>query len=180
MIVISSIETKRLTLRAPLESHLPSMNDCLSKGHMSFIGGPFDDVGTWRALLASLDHWHMRGFGFWHIEHRKSGKMARVMSIIYHFDWPETELGWDAHHDFEGKGVAYEAAFTAQPYRETHLNISGVIRFIDPANTRSAALAKRLGATFEKTHFLREYECHAYNHLLGDPPKKVTQLEMNQ
>ena len=105
--------------------------------------------------------------------------MAGAVGFIHHFDWPETELGWNVHHDFEGAGVAHEATLIAQPPGATHLNINGVISSLDPANTRSAALAKRLGATFEKTYFLKEYECHVYRHPLGEQPKKATQLETN-
>jgi RimJ/RimL family protein N-acetyltransferase len=169
MIDIPRIQTERLILRAPLESDLPAMNDYLSKDRMSFIGGPFDDVSAWRALLGTLGHWNLRGFGFWHLEHRESGKMAGAVGFLHHFDWPETELGWNVHHDFEGQGIAHEAALAARKYGQAHLNLDGVISFIDPANTRSAALAKRLGATFEKTYCLRGHDCHIYRHPQSDP-----------
>ena len=180
MIAIPHIETKRPTLLANLESNLHAMNDYLSKNRMSLITGPFDAVGTWRTRFASLGHWLLCGFRIWHSEQRESGKMAGAVSFLHHFDWPETELGWNVHHDFEGTGVAYEIGLIARPYGKIHLNINGVISFIDFANTRSAALAKRLGVTFEKTHFLREYESHFYRHPLGEPPKRATELEMNQ
>lgn len=180
MIAIPHIETKRPTLLANLESNLHAMNDYLSKNRMSLITGPFDAVGTWRTRFASLGHWLLCGFGIWHSEQRESGKMAGAVSFLHHFDWPETELGWNVHHNFEGAGVAHEATLIAQSSGETHLNINGVISSLDPANTRSAALAKRLGATFEKTHFLREYECNVYRYPVGDPPKKATLLEANQ
>ena len=58
MIVIPSIETKRLNFSVPLERHLPAINDHPSKDRISFIDRPFDDMGKWRALLAShcLEH----------------------------------------------------------------------------------------------------------------------------
>jgi len=180
MITIPSIETKRLTLRAHLEGDLPSMNDYLFNDRMSFNGGLFDHLGTWHALLASLGHWRLRSFEFLHIEQCESEKMAGAMGFLHHFDWPKTELGWNLHNGFGGKVMAYEAAPAAWRYGETHLNISGVISFIDAANTRSAALAKRLGATFEKTDCLRKYDCHVYRHPTGHPTKKATQSETNQ
>ena len=180
MIAIPRIETKRPTLLDNLESDPHATHDYLSKDRMSFITGPFDDVGTWRTRLASLGHWQLCGFGFWHSKHRESGKMAGTVSFLHHLDWPETELGWNMHHDFEGAGLAHDATLIVQPSGETHLNITCVISYLDPANTRSAALAKRLGATFVKTHFLSEYECHVYRHPLGEAPKKATQLEANQ
>ena len=180
MIAIPSKETNRLTLRTPMKSDLPAMDDYLSKDRISFIDGPLDDVGTWRTLLASLGHWHLRGFGFWHIEYRESGEMAGAVGFLHHFDWPAPELGWNVHHNFEGKGVAYEAAPAVRRYGENHLNINGMVSFIEPTNTHSAALAKRLGAAFEKSHCLSEHECQVYRHPVGDPSKKATQSETNQ
>ena len=180
MIVIPSIETKRLNFSVPLERHLPAINDHPSKDRISFIDHPFDDMGKWRALLASLGHWHLRGFEFSHIEHRESQKMAGAVGFVHHFDWPKPELGWNVQYDFEDMGVAYDAALSAQPYWETHLNSNGVTSPNVSPNTRFAALAKRLGAAFEKIHFLGEYECHVYRHPLGEQPTKATQLETDQ
>ena len=168
MIAIPSTETKNLTLLPHFESDLHAMNDYLSEERISFITGPFNDVGTWRTLLASI------------IEHRESGEMAGAVRFLHHFDWPETNLSWNVHHDFKCTGVAYETALIAQPYGKTFFRINGMISFINAANTRSAMLAKRLRATFEKTHFLRKYEPHFYRHPLGDPPKKATQSETNK
>ena len=180
MIAIPHIETKRPTLLANLESNLHAMNDYLSKNRMSFITGPFDDVGTWRTQFASLGHCLLCDFGIWHSEQRESGKMVGALSFLHHFDWPETELGWNVHHNFEGKGVAYEAALAARRYVETHLKINGMISFIEPTNTHYAALAKRLGAAFEKSHCGREHECQVYRHPVGNPSKRATQSETNQ
>ena len=179
MIAIPHIETKRPTLLANLESNLHAMNDYLSKNRMSFITGPFDDVGTWRTQFASLGHWLLCDFGIWHSEQRESGKMVGAVSFLHHFDWPETELGWNVHQVFKGKAVPYEAALAARRYGQTHLNTNGVISFIDPVKTRSAALANRLSAPFEKNHYRRKYECHVYRHPVGDPPQKAIQSETN-
>ena len=180
MIDIPCIETERLILRALLQSNLPAINYYLSQKRMSFVGSPFDEVGTLRALLGSPSLRHLHGFGFWHIEHHESAKIAGAVDFLHHFDRPETEIGWSAHHDFKGKGMAYEAALADRYYGETHLNLCGVLSFNDPADARSAALAIRLGVEFEKTYCLRDQDCHVYRYPVSEPPKKVTQPEMEQ
>ena len=164
MSAIPVIETDRLRLRAPSEADFAQMQEYLGQERMVFIGGPFDAVGIWRTLLGMLGHWSLRGFGFWNIEHKETGQLAGAVGFLHHFDWPEPELGWNVHHDFEGQGIAFEAASAAQAYGEECLNLSQVISFIDPQNTRSAELAKRLGATFERKHSLRGKACHIYRH----------------
>ena len=164
MTEIPQIETERLILRAPKEADFAEMQDSLAKERMRFIGGPFDALGVWRTLLGLLGHWSLRGFGMWSLEHKDTGKFAGSVGFLLHFDWPEAELGWNVHHTFEGQGIAYEAAIAARFYGETHFNLSKVISFIDPENTRSARLAKRLGASFEKPYILRGQECHIYRH----------------
>ena len=180
MIVVPCIETGHLILRSSLEIDLPAMNDYLSEDCISFIGSPFDEVGKWRALLGPLGHWHPRSFGFWDVKHRKNRKTAGTVGFLHHFERPEPELSWNVHHDFEGKDMAHEATLAARRYGENHLDLRAVIRFIDPASTRSAALARRPGAEFEKSFRLGEHDCHVDGHPKGEPSQRVTQPETNQ
>ena len=57
--------------------------------------------------------------------------------------------------------------------------IGGTLDDVGKLRTRSAALAKRLSATFEKNHYFRKYECRAYRHPAGGLPQKATQSETN-
>ena len=69
------------------------------------------------------------------------------------------------YEGFEGKGIAYEAAIAVRAWAYAELKFTTLTSNIVPANTRSIALAERLGATFE-----REYENvqmgldHLYRH----------------
>ena len=164
MVVIPQLETERLLLRAPRESDFEAMQDYLALERTKFIGGPYDETATWRTLLSMLGHWQLKGYGFWQIEHWQTGRLAGAVGFINHFDWPEPELGWSVHHDFEGQGIAYEAALAARAFGESALGLTQVVSFIVPENTRSAALAHRLGATLEKSMTIRGTECDVYRH----------------
>ena len=64
----------------------------------------------------------------------------------------------------EGKGIAFEAAQAARTCAIRNLGLNGVISYVRPDNTRSANLAKRLGATFEREGTLMGTPCHIYRH----------------
>ena len=52
--------------------------------------------------------------------------------------------------DAEGRGIAFEAALVARRYAYETLGWSTAISLIAPSNARSAALAERLGAAYER------------------------------
>ena len=103
MVVVPQLETERLLLRAPRESDCEAMQDYLALERTKFIGGPYDETATWRTLLSMLGHWQLKGYGFWQIEHRQTGRLAGAVGFINHFDWPEPELGWSVHHDLKDR-----------------------------------------------------------------------------
>jgi RimJ/RimL family protein N-acetyltransferase len=73
-------------------------------------------------------------------------------------------LGGPREQDFEGQGLAFEAALAARTHAALYQNLDGVISYIAPGNTRSIALANRLGARFEREGTLLDTPCHIYRH----------------
>lgn len=147
--MIPTIETDRLILRAPKEGDLPALATFMQSPRSHFIGGPKTRHECWRIMCGAIGHWHFRGFGMWNMEHKESGRLCGACGFLNHDGWPEPELGWNLHDDFEGKGLALEAALAARAYGAKHFGLDGVISLIVPENTRSIALAERLGATYE-------------------------------
>mgnify|MGYP002631179572 FL=1 len=72
---------------------------------------------------------------------------------------PEMELGYRLGRNYWGQGLATEAAHVAVDYARNVLGIQRLISLIDPSNTRSAAVAKKLGMTKES-----EVMCEGYDH----------------
>ena len=154
---ISILETENLILREPQFEDLEPMEAFFSNSERSkFLGGPLDQGEVWRALLRAAGHWHLRGYGFWHIVDRQTGRMCGHAGFLHHIEWPETELAWGVYDGYEGKGIAFEAVTSARS-AGVGLGVNAPISIIDPSNIRSRALAERLGARIEReTIFMNE------------------------
>ncbi|WP_323780015.1 GNAT family N-acetyltransferase [Thalassovita sp.] len=161
---IPVIETERLILRGPRESDFEPFAAFSASERAKFVGGPYTRYRSWGGFLAGYGHWALRGYGMWMLEDRASGATAGRVGVIFNEGWDEPELGWHIYDGFEGRGLAYEAALAARDYAARHFGITAPISYIDPANTRSKALADRLGARFEREGEVVGEACHVYRH----------------
>ena len=100
----------------------------------------------------------------WMIEDRATGAPAGRVGVINNDGWDEPELGWHLFEGFEGQGVAYEAALAARAYAAEHQGLDALISYVDPANHRSAALARRLGAKIERDGTVNGHACKVWRH----------------
>lgn len=148
------IETERLILRGPekadAEAVIAFLRDPLRSegfGHIPLRGD------AWRWFTMNIGHWHWHGYGYFVIELKDTGQAAGICGIWNPETWPEPELGWVVFDGFEGKGIAREAAERARAWAYDDLGFTTLTSNIVPGNSRSAALAQRLGATYERTYY---------------------------
>ena len=143
------ISTPRLTLRLPELSDLPVLEAFLASDRARF-SRPEGDAPVaalaWRAISQIAGMWALRGFGNFVFCKKGSNRAIGAAGPWHptHVDRPE--LGWaiwDAKA--EGKGYAFEAALASRQYAYDVLDWPGAVSFIDPENSRSVALARRLG-----------------------------------
>lgn len=146
---IPTLQTDRLTLRAPQESDFPAMVRFFEGQRAGFMS-PADRRGVWMYLMASIGHWALRGYGFYAVDTRQGDFIGRI-GVIFNDGWPEPELAWHLFDGFEGKGYGLEAALAARADYHARISAKPLISMIAPANTRSIALATRLGAKFERS-----------------------------
>lgn len=163
------VHTKDLILRGYREEDFEAFAAFGTSQRAAFVGGPHTRWDSWRAFMAGIGHWVLRGYGMWMVEHRETGHVAGRVGIICNEGWDEPELGYHIYDGFEGCGLAYQACLGARSYAARHMGLNGVISYIDPTNTRSVALAKRLGATHERDGVVLGKPCHVYRH-----PKEST------
>ena len=161
---IPVIETQDLILRGYRESDFEAVATFGASERARFVGGPHDRWGSWRAFLAGMGHWALRGFGMWMVEHRSSGQTAGRVGMILNDGWDEPELGWHIFGSFEGQGYAYQACRAARSYAATHQGLDRVISYISAENIRSLRLAHRLGASFERETTLLGTPCQIFRH----------------
>ncbi|MGL4238746.1 GNAT family N-acetyltransferase [Tabrizicola sp.] len=160
---IPTLTTERLTLREPREADFPAMLAFSESPRAEFIGGAIGRKWIWRGLLANIGHWAIRDYGFYSVDTHEGDFIGRI-GVIYHDQWPEPELAWHLFDGFEGKGYAAEAARAAKADFHARISAQPLISMIDVPNTRSEALAKRLGATVERTEKDPDGDFHVYRH----------------
>jgi len=142
------LETERLILRVPEASDLDAwsvMNADVET--MRFIGGVKSRAETWRMLCTMRGAWDITGFSMFSVIERATGAWVGRLGPWEPEGWPGKEVGWGVGPQFSGKGYAFEAVAATMDYVFDVLNWPDVIHTIDPANTRSIALARRLGST---------------------------------
>jgi RimJ/RimL family protein N-acetyltransferase len=149
---IPQLETERLILRAPEARDFATLAPFVMSERASFIGGGADkDIShAWRILAILSGHWHLRGYGVYVLQPKGSDTPIGSMGPWNPEGWPEPELSWtiwDA--DAEGKGYAYEAMTEIRRYAYDVLGWDTAVSYIDAANTRSIALAERMGCVID-------------------------------
>jgi RimJ/RimL family protein N-acetyltransferase len=143
---IPVIETRRLILRGPEPGDYPNFKATFTSYRARFIGGPLNPYEAWMLYAAEIGHWHIRGYGMWMIQDRRSDKTYGMAGGWKPSMWPEAELGWVIWPEAAGNGIALEATHAARKYFYTRLGWTGAVSYIDPKNLDSIRLAERLGA----------------------------------
>lgn len=161
---IPVIETERLVLREPRFADFDAVHAFSSSDRASFVGGPMADWQSWGSLTSGIGQWVLRGYGFWSVEEKATGTMVGRVGIFHPIDWPEPELGWHIYAGSEGKGYGFEAAKAARHHAHVQMGLGPLPSTIHPDNTRSIALAERLGAQFEREMELRGEMMRIYRH----------------
>lgn len=146
-----TLTTERLILRRPTADDWPQARDFFMSDRSATVGGPKDEGGAWRTLAMEIGHWDMRGFGMWAVTRKGDDTALGLIGPWVPADWPETEIGWMIWDPtIEGTGIATEAARAAVHDAYTRLGWETVVSYIAPSNTRSIALAEKLGARLDE------------------------------
>jgi RimJ/RimL family protein N-acetyltransferase len=141
------LETERLILRAPEPQDFePWAAFCADPEAARFLGGVQDRVGAWRIMSTMAGGWMSRGFSMFSVIEKSTGKWVGRLGPWRPEGWPGTEVGWGLSRDAWGKGYATEGATAAINWAFDHLGWDEVIHTIEPANTPSQAVARRLGS----------------------------------
>ncbi|WP_372570481.1 GNAT family N-acetyltransferase [Ruegeria jejuensis] len=145
-VTIPTLETERLTLRAPKMSDFEAYAAFCGSDRSAGVGGPFTRVQALDRLSALIGQWHLRGYGRWMIADNASDEPLGVAGLFYREDWPEPEIAWSVFASAEGRGIATEAALASRTYAYDVLGWETVISCMMSDNARSVAVAKRMGA----------------------------------
>lgn len=161
-LAIPTLETARLRLRpwreSDLDPYLELTSDPEAMRHLG-AGEVMDRELTWRNIALILGHWAIRGFGFWAVEEKAGGAFVGRVGLWYPEGWPAMEVGWALLRRHWGKGYATEAGRASLDHAWTVVGAQHVVSLIFPGNSRSAAVAERIGERLERKiiKFDREY-----------------------
>ncbi len=159
------IETERLLLRQFCESDLDDYAAMLANREtMRYIGAgkPMSRAQTWHHIATNLGHWQLRGFGFYAVEEKKTGRLIGRIGLLSPEGWPGIELGWLLAPEFQGQGFAFEGAKAVRDHAFENLKIPEIISVIHPQNIRSITLAKKLSESLCDFISIYGIECAIY------------------
>lgn len=150
-VTIPTLETERLVLRAPRIEDFDPLLAFMATERSIHVGGPLTHPNKlWPRFSNVAGQWVLRGYGSFIIEDKITGDVIGITGAWHPTTWPEREIGWSIWNpDYEGRGIAFEAADAALDYAFGTLGWDTAVSYIDPDNTRSVALAKRLGAVLD-------------------------------
>jgi RimJ/RimL family protein N-acetyltransferase len=144
----TTIETQRLILRPPRPEDFEPWVAFLSDEQAAhFIGGKQPRSSVWRAFCTMAGSWYLFGFAMFSVIEKSTGRWIGRLGPWQPDGWPGTEVGWGLAREAWGKGYATEGAAAAIDWAFDNLGWTEVIHCVDPKNTPSAAVARRLGST---------------------------------
>lgn len=147
----TTLNTERLTLAPVSLSDLDELVALWGDARFAtaIFPAPLSTEEVWFRLLRDLGHWKALGFGNWSVRDHSGRYVGSVGVLDYHrqltppFDAPE--LGWGVAPEFQGRGLAFEALCAVLRWCDGELQSPRTVCMIAPDNSRSLALARRVG-----------------------------------
>lgn len=144
------LHTDRLVLRLPRVEDLDAWAVfCLDTESMRFLGGPQSRFDTWREMMSITGAWALLGLSMFSVVERDTGAWVGRVGPWYPEGWPGTEIAYGIAPGLTGRGFATEAAAAACDYAVDRIGWTHIVHLIDPANSASVAVARRLGVRNE-------------------------------
>lgn len=146
---VPEVLTPRLRLRAFTLDDLDAYAAiCADEEVMRYIGtgGAVGRDVAWRHLASFNGQWTLCGYGTWALERLSDGVLVGRAGFLDPPGWPGNELAWTLARTAWGQGYAHEGSEAARRFGRAELGVTDLISMIRDANTRSIALAERLGA----------------------------------
>lgn len=149
MTIAPTLTSDRLFLTQMTLDHIHALYPLMGSARTGYMDGPFTKRAAWYLLAADVASWTLLGFGGWAITDRNTGQLLGQIVLSQPPHYPERELGWLLFEHAEGQGYAHEAAKTVLAWARDAQNYITLVSYITPENSRSVALAKRLGAVLD-------------------------------
>ncbi len=135
------IQTRRLVLRAPTLDDLPVWT--------SICKDSFGDTEqeAWTEFSYYTSGWLLHGHGLFTVSLKGDDQVVGFVILGLEWDDHEPELGYMFHAEHRLQGYATEACSAVRDFGFDLLGPGRFVSYVSHSNTRSNALAQRLGAT---------------------------------
>lgn len=141
------IETERLRLRQWRESDVdPLLAFYLDPLSAAIYGTDTTRSDVWRRVGLLIGHWHLRGYGPWALEDKRTCKFAGHSGLWFPAGWSDVEVGYGIAPEFRGQGYATEVATRVRDYGYREKKLDRLISYVDPGNKESRRVVEKLGA----------------------------------
>lgn len=152
------LTTPRLTLRTFRRDDLPHYAALNADPEVArYLGGPLtrehsDEIAEWANQVHEEE-----GIGLLAVERREDGAFLGMCGLHHQASIPdEVEVAWRFAHEHWGNGYATEAATAWLDHAFDTLGLPRVISITDEPNTRSLAVMRRLGMTFDRAEMIED------------------------
>lgn len=160
-----TLTTDRLILRGPERDDLPALTRFMTSAPaMQAQGETVSAEQAWFGFMIGVGHWQWHGFGFFTVVLSETAQPLGRVGLLKHSNWPDVELAWHLFEGAEGKGYATEAALAVKRWAASDLGLDRLYSYIDSGNTRSQAVARRLGAVTDGTRAAHEPDAEVWVH----------------
>jgi RimJ/RimL family protein N-acetyltransferase len=143
--------TERLVLRPMRIDDFRAYEGMMASSRSRYMGGPFDRRAAWGMFCHDVALWPLFGHGALMIEVIATGQCVGQVGINHGPLFPEKELGWLLYDGHEGSGYAVEAAARLRDWAFGERKLDTLVSYVDPVNTRSIEVARRLGGMLDAT-----------------------------
>lgn len=148
------IETERLILRKFTIEDAPFMLELLNTPMwLQFIGDR--EIGTLKdaekyLINGNIKSYETYGFGFYLAVVKATGESIGMCGLIKRDTLDDVDIGFAFLPQFIGKGYGFEAALATLHYARNVLHLDRVIAIVNPENSVSISLVRKIGLLFEK------------------------------
>jgi RimJ/RimL family protein N-acetyltransferase len=141
------LATSRLILRRPQIDDFDAYARFMANERSAqFLGGVQPRSIAWRGFIGLAGAWDLQGFSMFSVILRETGKWIGRVGPWMPEGWPGQEVAWGISSEHCNKGFATEAAVACIDWTISTLHWSEVIHTIDPRNSASISVAKKLGS----------------------------------
>jgi RimJ/RimL family protein N-acetyltransferase len=163
------IHTERLLLRPFEERDLDEYAAIVADPEVNrYLGSePMDRSRAWLSMATFLGHERLRGWSNNAVVEKATGGLLGRCGLWQPEGWPGLEVGWALGRFAWGQGFATEAARAWRDWAFDVLGAAELVSVIHQENSRSVAVAERIGHSFIRRLEIKGAPCVLYGQSRG-------------